>query len=114
MSFLGDIIPYFQSPRHQDSEGDSNEPDIGDQEPMKDSPDTAHGQYTSYDEDKEDDTSDNLGLPYDDHDQVYQDYLLYDNPFDLHEYDEPQEMGEMSRIKRLGLAEDAAYENTRR
>ena len=112
MSFLGDIIPYFQSARHADHEEDSNEFDIGDQEPMKDSPDTPHGQYTSSEEDKKDETSYHQGLPF--NEDIYQDNPSYDNPFDLNEYDVGDELGEMSRIKRLGLAEDSGYDETRR
>ena len=112
MSFLGDIIPYFQSSGDSDSEDDSYEPDIGDQDPMKDPSDTVHGQYTNYNDDQEDEISDHLGLT--SNEEIYQDSPLYDNPFDFTEYGEPNEVGEMSRIKRLGLAEDSNYDNMHR
>ena len=112
MSFLGDLIPYFQSSGQSDSDEDSNEPDIGDQNPMKDSSDNEHGQYTISDDDQEDVISDHVGLT--SNKEIYQDSPLYDNPFDFNEYDEANDLGEMSRIKRLGLAEDSGYDNPSR
>jgi len=111
MSFLGDLIPYFQSSEKIDSGEDIKESDIGEQDTMTDYVESnLYGQQTISDSDQTDRKSDRAGLA--SNKEIYQDSPLYENPFDLNEYDEPQELEEMSRIKRLGLAEYTGYDNT--
>ena len=110
MSFLGDIIPYFKSSRRSDDNGDGNEPDIGDQNTMKDSTGSLHGQYTISENDRADkkSTAESTSLKIDHEDP------FYDYPSEIHEFMEENVVGDVSRIKRLGLADDPDYDGSGR